>query len=49
VDAAVLNASTADEFFLIMQKWVRSFASPEGELRRRFRIEVMGSAITREK
>ena len=49
VDAAVLNASTADEFFLIMQKWVRSFASPEGELRRRFRIEVLGSAITREK
>ena len=49
VDAAVLNASTADEFFLIMQKWVRSFASPEGELRRRFRMEVLGSAITREK
>ncbi len=49
VDAAVLNASTADEFFLIMQKWVRSFSSPEGELRRRFRIEVLGSAITREK
>ena len=49
VDAAVLNASTADEFFLIMQKWVRSFASPEGELRRRFRIDVLGSAITREK
>lgn len=49
VDAAVLNASTADEFFLIMQKWVRSFSSPEGELRRRFRIEVLGSAVTREK
>jgi AcrR family transcriptional regulator len=48
VDAAVLNASTADEFFLIMQKWVRSFSSPEGELRRRFRIEVLGSAISRE-
>ena len=49
VDAAVLNASTADEFFLIMQNWVRSFSSPEGELRRRFRIEVLGAAVTREK
>jgi AcrR family transcriptional regulator len=49
VDAAVLNASTADEFFLIMQNWVRSFSSPEGELRRRFRIEVVGAAVTREK
>lgn len=49
VDAAVLNASTADEFFMIMQSWVRSFSSPDGELRRRFRIEVVGAAVTREK
>lgn len=48
VNVAVLRASTATEFFMIMQKWVRSFSSPDGELRRRFRIEVLGSAITRE-
>jgi hypothetical protein len=31
-----------------MKKWVSSFSGSDGELRRRFRIEVLGSAISRE-
>jgi hypothetical protein len=30
-----------------MQKWVASFADVDGERRRRFRIEALGSAISR--
>jgi AcrR family transcriptional regulator len=49
VEDAVRNCSTANDFFLIMQKWVASFADVDGERRRRFRIEALGSAISREK
>ena len=47
VEDAVRNCSNANDFFLIMQKWVGSFADVDGERRRRFRIEALGSAISR--
>jgi AcrR family transcriptional regulator len=48
VEDAVRKCSNANEFFLVMKKWVSSFSGSDGELRRRFRIEVLGSAISRE-
>jgi len=43
----VNTATTADDFYLVMKSWVQSFSGPDGEQRRKFRIEVLGSAATR--
>ena len=41
------NATSAEEFYGYMQAWIASFGSSEGEQRRKFRIEVLGSASSR--
>jgi AcrR family transcriptional regulator len=38
---------SCDEFVDLIQNWLRSFFSPEGAERRAFRIDVLGSAISR--
>ncbi len=38
---------TADEFVSLVHRWLRSFFSPEGAARRAFRIDVLGSAVSR--
>jgi AcrR family transcriptional regulator len=43
----VNTATTAHDFYLVMKSWVQSFSGPDGEQRRKFRIEVLGSAATR--
>lgn len=43
----VNTATTAHDFYLVMKGWVQSFSGPDGEQRRKFRIEVLGSAATR--
>lgn len=44
---AVMSANSADEFLAAMRALLRSYAAPEGQDRRRFRIEVLGSAVSR--
>lgn len=44
---SLLTAKSAEEFLALMRYWIRNFASPDGEERRRFRAEVLGSAISR--
>ena len=41
------SVSSAADFFNAMRGWLKSFGEPEGEQRRRFRIEVLGSAVSR--
>ena len=41
------NAKSAEEFYAYMRAWIASFGSAEGEQRRKFRIEVLGSASSR--
>lgn len=41
------NISTPQAFFEVMRGWMQSFASKDGEERRKFRIEVLGSAVSR--
>jgi AcrR family transcriptional regulator len=43
----VNTATTAHDFYVAMKSWVQSFSGPDGEQRRKFRIEVLGSAATR--
>jgi AcrR family transcriptional regulator len=38
---------SCDEFVDLIERWLRSFFSPEGAKRRAFRIDVLGSAISR--
>lgn len=38
---------SADEFADVLQRWLRSFFSPEGVVRRALRIDVLGSAASR--
>ena len=45
--ALVDAASSAEEFLAAMRGLMRHYAEPEGEARRRFRIEVLGSAVSR--
>ena len=45
--ALVEAAASAEEFLLAMRKLLTSYTRPEGEARRRFRIEVLGSAVSR--
>ena len=40
-------ASSADEFLVAMRGLLKHYADSEGEARRRFRIEVLGSAVSR--
>ena len=40
-------AASAEEFLVAMRDLLSQYARPEGETRRRFRIEVLGSAISR--
>jgi AcrR family transcriptional regulator len=39
----------ADEFVDVLQRWIRSFLSPEGAAQRALRIDVLGSAGARPK
>lgn len=41
------SISTPQGFFDAMRGWMQSFGGPDGEARRRFRIEVLGSAVSR--
>lgn len=41
------EATTADEFLEITLRWLRSLLGPDGEERRKFRVEVLGSAVSR--
>lgn len=41
------TCATADEFVDVVHRWLRSFFSPEGALRRTFRMDVLGSAVSR--
>lgn len=40
-------AGSADEFLAAMRQLLRHFSGPDGATRRRFRIEVLGSAVSR--
>ena len=42
-----LRCVSADEFVNLVHRWLRSFFSPEGMARRTFRIDVLGSAVSR--
>jgi AcrR family transcriptional regulator len=39
--------TSAEDFVLVVHRWLRSFFSPEGAARRAFRIDVLGSAVSR--
>ena len=45
--ARVDEASSAEEFLEALRGLIAHYASPEGHERRRFRIEVLGSAVSR--
>lgn len=47
VAAAVQQCRSADDFFAIFSAWVRTFGEPDGVIRRRMRVEVLGSAVSR--
>jgi AcrR family transcriptional regulator len=42
-----LRCDSADEFVDLVHRWLRSFFSPEGAMRRAFRIDVLGSGVSR--
>lgn len=42
-----LGCDSSDEFVALVQRWLTSFFSPEGAARRAFRIDVLGSAVSR--
>ena len=46
--AAAEECKTAAQFAQLMKKWIMSFATEEGEARRRIRIEALGSAVAHE-
>lgn len=41
------RCDTADEFVALVYRWLRAFFTPEGASRRAFRIDVLGSAVSR--
>jgi AcrR family transcriptional regulator len=41
------GCESADDFVDLVHRWLRSFFSPEGAERRAFRIDVLGSAVSR--
>jgi AcrR family transcriptional regulator len=41
------RCESADEFVHLVHRWLTSFFSPEGAERRAFRIDVLGSAVSR--
>lgn len=45
--ALVEAASSPEEFIAAMRNLLKSYSAPDGEARRRFRVEVLGSAISR--
>lgn len=45
---AAEQCKTAEQFAELMKKWILSFATQEGEVRRRIRIEALGSAVAHE-
>lgn len=45
--ALVEAAASAEDFLAAMRALLKQYAQPEGEERRRFRIEVLGSAMSR--
>lgn len=46
---AAEDCKTAADFSKLMRKWISSFTSSDGEMRRRIRIEALGSAVAHEK
>lgn len=42
-----IRCTTANEFVHLVHRWLRSFFSHEGAARRTFRIDVLGSAVSR--
>lgn len=42
-----LRCETADEFVALVYRWLQAFFLPEGAARRAFRIDVLGSAVSR--
>ena len=47
VSKAIESCESFDEFVAIVRAWIESFGTPEGIERRRIRMEVLGSAISR--
>ena len=47
VGAALHSCESLEDFVGIIRKWIASFGTPEGLERRRIRMEVLGSAISR--
>jgi AcrR family transcriptional regulator len=47
IDSLMESVTTAEGFFDAMCQWLRSFGTLEGEERRKFRVEVLGSAASR--
>lgn len=45
--APLRAATSAEQFFQMMLTWIRDTGNSEGQARRRFRTDVMGSAISR--
>lgn len=45
--APLRAATSAEQFFHMMLTWIRGTGNSEGQARRRFRTDVMGSAISR--
>lgn len=43
----VRTCSTHDEFVELLTSWMRAIGGPEGQARRRVRVEVLGSAVSR--
>lgn len=41
------RAASAHDFLELMRKWINGVSGSEGEARRRFRVEVLGSAVSR--
>lgn len=41
------KATTAEEYLEVTLRWLKSLLGPDGEERRKFRIEVLGSAVSR--
>jgi hypothetical protein len=47
VSRAVESCRTIDDFTAVVRAWIASFSTPEGIERRRIRMEVLGSAVSR--
>lgn len=47
VGAAIQACESIDDFVAVIRSWIASFGTPQGSERRRIRMEVLGSAVSR--